>query len=86
MTTATHGKTAAGEVCRWPAMPSVEENLRQARQVVEHVRRAAGTAVTEAELTIRREPLRAFGTAILAGAFCGGLCGFGAGWLAHRRA
>lgn len=82
MFTATETRTA-GERCRWPSMESIEENVRQARQVIENARRTAASAMAEAELEVRREPLRAFGAAMMAGVMCGAVCGFGAGWFAR---
>jgi ElaB/YqjD/DUF883 family membrane-anchored ribosome-binding protein len=66
-------------------MESVEENLRQARQVVDTARHVAGDAVNESELNIRRHPLQAVGAAVAVGVVIGGLFGFGAGWFARTR-
>jgi hypothetical protein len=66
-------------------MESVEENLRQARRVVNATRHAAEDAATEAALRIRRHPLTAVGAAVVAGAIAGGLIGFGAAWFARSR-
>ena len=71
--------------CRWPTMASVEENLRQARRVVDTARHAAKEAGSEVELNIRRHPLQAAGAAVVFGVIAGGLIGFGAGWFARSR-
>jgi len=84
MATTTHAQRAT-EACRWPTMESVEENLRQARRVVDTARHAAEQAVTDTELNIRRFPLQAVGAATVAGMIAGVLVGFGAGWLAGSR-
>ena len=73
------------EPTRWPTMESVEENLRQARRVVDTARHAAAAAASEAESNIRRHPLRAVGAAGVLGVIGGGLIGFGAGWFARTR-
>jgi ElaB/YqjD/DUF883 family membrane-anchored ribosome-binding protein len=73
------------EPCRWPTIESVEENLRQARRVVNTARHAAEGAAGEAELNIRRYPLQAVGAAIVVGVVVGSAFGFGVGWFARTR-
>lgn len=82
MATATQRQSAA-EPYGWPALESVEENLRAARRVVDTARHAAEGAVNETELNIRRYPLQAVGAAVVVGVMVGGLFGFGAGWFAR---
>jgi len=65
-------------------MESVEENLRQARQVIERARHAAQHAVADAELNVRRNPFFAVGAGAIAGVVVGGLLGFGVGWFTRR--
>ena len=84
MATATQSERAT-EPRHWPTIESVEENLREARRVVDIARHVAGDAVAETELHIRRHPLHAVGAAVVVGAVIGGLLGFGAGWLARTR-
>ena len=66
-------------------MPSVEENLRQTRRVVNTARHAVEDAVNEAELNIRRHPLQAVGAAVVVGVVVGVAFGFGAGWFSRTR-
>lgn len=82
---AAHAERTA-EPCRWPAVESVGENLRQARHAVDEARHAAEDAIGDATMKIRRHPLRSIGAAVVAGAIAGALVGFGAGWFAGRRA
>ena len=84
MATATQSARTT-EPCRWPTMESVDENLRQARRVVNTARHVAEDVVAEAELTIRRHPLQSVGAAAAVGAIVGGLIGFGAVWFARTR-
>ena len=84
MATVNHAEPST-EPCRWPTMEAVEENVRQARRVVNTARHAAEDAVTEAALKVRRHPLQAVGAAVVVGAVTGALIGFGAGWFARRR-
>jgi ElaB/YqjD/DUF883 family membrane-anchored ribosome-binding protein len=75
----------AAEAVGRPAMESVEENLRQARRVVNTARHAAEDVATDAALNIRRHPFAAVGAAVVVGAVAGGLLGFGAAWFARTR-
>lgn len=76
------GRTA----CEWPALDSVTEVVRDARAAVAGVRKASKNAVQELELTARRRPLAAVGTAAAAGVVIGGVVAFALGWCAGRRA
>ena len=73
------------EPCAWPAAEVFEENLREARRAVTSARHAAEDAVAEAALTIRRNPWRAVGAAVVIGAAGGAVAGFGAARLARTR-
>lgn len=78
MATATQSEKASGP-CGWPKLDSVEENLRQARRVVNDARHAAEDAIEEAALQVRRHPLPVVGAAIVVGAVAGAVVGFCAG-------
>jgi ElaB/YqjD/DUF883 family membrane-anchored ribosome-binding protein len=73
------------EPCAWPTREAFEETVREARRVATTARRAAEDAVAQAELTIRRHPLRAVSGAAGVAALAGALAGFGAGWLSRAR-
>ena len=85
MTTATRTAAPVTESCCWPTREAIEENLRQAREVVETARQAAQHAVAGAELNVRRHPVQAAGAAAVVGFVIGGLLGLGAGWCARGR-
>jgi ElaB/YqjD/DUF883 family membrane-anchored ribosome-binding protein len=68
-----------------PALESLEQNVREARRVMAHSRRAAEDFVDETTLRVRRHPLGSVALAVAAGALAGCVMGFALGWQAARR-
>lgn len=68
-----------------PALETIEENVRKARQAVLHTRHAAEDCVAGTALQVRRHPLSALAAAAGVGALGGCLIGFACGRWAHNR-
>jgi ElaB/YqjD/DUF883 family membrane-anchored ribosome-binding protein len=73
------------KACDWPALDSVNEVVRDARQAVAEIRDTSKNAVERLELTARRRPLAALGVVAAAGFVAGGVVAFTLGWFAARR-
>jgi ElaB/YqjD/DUF883 family membrane-anchored ribosome-binding protein len=67
-----------------PALDALDETMRQGRRVLVRGQHAVEDAATAAVVKIRRRPLRTVMIAVLAGAFVGGLTGYGLGRLSRR--
>ena len=87
MTNATGAAPAVHAIKeRWaPALDTLDERIRQGRRAFVRGQQTAEDAAAAATLIVRRRPLRAVMIAAGAGAFAGGVLGFGLGWLARNR-
>jgi hypothetical protein len=72
-----------GDPYAWPTFEGVEK-VPEARCTAGAARHAAEHVAAAAVLKVRRNPLRAVGVAIIAGAVAGSLMGFGLGWFARK--
>jgi hypothetical protein len=68
-----------------PARDALDEGIRQGQRTLVRGQHAAEDAAAAATLIVRRRPLSSVMFAAGAGAFAGGLIGFGLGWLTRGR-